>query len=95
MDESPYVAASGRLHDGPRPKDSGLREAAPGSGKCDGTRGLPSPFPRLLAVEQVAEYLGTSGRTIRRWIEDKQLPVHRLGRLISHLGNGPHGIPSI
>lgn len=82
MDESPYFAASRRMNDGPRPKDSVLREPAPGPGKCDGIRDLPSPFPRLLSVEQIAKYLGTSSRTIRRWIDDKQLPVHRLGRLI-------------
>lgn len=34
----------------------------------------------LLSVYQVADKLGISVRTVRRLIETKELPVHRIGR---------------
>ena len=35
---------------------------------------------RLYAVDDVAEQLGVSTKTVRRWIAAGELPVHRLGR---------------
>ncbi|HWI25960.1 MAG TPA: helix-turn-helix domain-containing protein [Stellaceae bacterium] len=37
-------------------------------------------LPRLLSVESVAEVCGVSTKTVRRWLDRKLLPVHRLGR---------------
>jgi excisionase family DNA binding protein len=37
--------------------------------------------PRLLAVDDVAEQLAVSTKTVRRWIKRGDLHVHRLGRL--------------
>jgi excisionase family DNA binding protein len=35
---------------------------------------------RLLTVNEVAELLQVSGKTVRRWIERQELRTHRLGR---------------
>jgi excisionase family DNA binding protein len=41
------------------------------------------PIPeRLLTVAQVAERCQVSPRSVRRWIDDGQLPVLRLGRSV-------------
>ena len=37
---------------------------------------------RLLTVATVADRCGVSLRSVRRWIADGRLPVHRLGRAI-------------
>jgi excisionase family DNA binding protein len=39
-------------------------------------------FPQLLTVPEVAEILRVSPRTVRRMIDDKRLPVVRLGRAV-------------
>lgn len=36
---------------------------------------------RWLSVDEIAEYLGVSRDTIYTWIDGKDLPAHRLGRL--------------
>ena len=36
--------------------------------------------PRLLAVTDVAQLLQVSSKTVRRWIERRELRTHRLGR---------------
>ena len=36
----------------------------------------------LLNVAQVARHIGVSEKTVRRWIDSKILPAHRLGRLV-------------
>lgn len=36
--------------------------------------------PRLLSIPAVADRIGVSGKTVRRWIERDELPAHRLGR---------------
>jgi excisionase family DNA binding protein len=43
---------------------------------------VPTRIPRLLSVKQAADIVGVSTRTIRRWIDAKELPFHRLGRQI-------------
>ena len=40
----------------------------------------PKRRPGFLGVAEVAETLGVSVKTIRRWIEQGELRVHRLGR---------------
>ncbi len=40
------------------------------------------PAPRLMSVATVALHLGVSEKTIRRLIDDRHLPIHRVGRLI-------------
>jgi excisionase family DNA binding protein len=37
-------------------------------------------LPRLLAVSEVAALLQVSPKTVRRWIERRELRTHRLGR---------------
>lgn len=37
-------------------------------------------LPHLFSVDQVAEQLGVSSKTVRRWIERRELHVHQLGR---------------
>jgi excisionase family DNA binding protein len=37
---------------------------------------------RLFTIEAVAQELSVSQKTIRRWIETRELPSHRLGRQI-------------
>ena len=36
---------------------------------------------RWLSVEEIAEYLGVSKDAIYAWINLKEMPAHRLGRL--------------
>ncbi len=37
---------------------------------------------RWLSVEEIAAHLGVNRDTIYKWIERKQMPAHRLGRLL-------------
>lgn len=36
---------------------------------------------RWLSVDEIAEYLGVKRDTIYRWINDKSMPAHKIGRL--------------
>ncbi len=45
-----------------------------------GTRGRP--VTKLRTIDETAELFNTSSRTVRRLIESRVLPVHRLGRLV-------------
>ena len=36
---------------------------------------------RWLSVEEIAAHLGVNPDTIYKWIERKQLPAHKVGRL--------------
>lgn len=36
---------------------------------------------RWLSVEEIAVYLGIKRDTVYKWIERKQLPAHKVGRL--------------
>ena len=52
------------------------------------THGRPAPAARdsglakLLTIKDVAAHLSVSEKTIRRWIGDGSLVIHRLGHLI-------------
>lgn len=37
-------------------------------------------YPDRLSPEQVAEALGSTANTVRRWIRDGDIPAYRLGR---------------
>lgn len=39
-------------------------------------------IPKFFTIEQIAESLSVSTRTVRRWIESRILRVHRPGRLV-------------
>jgi excisionase family DNA binding protein len=41
-----------------------------------------SRTPRMFAVAEIAEQLRVSDKTIRRWIERREMHVHRIGRQI-------------
>ena len=36
---------------------------------------------RWLSVDEIAEYLGVQRDTIYKWISDRQMPGHKIGRL--------------
>ena len=38
-------------------------------------------------VAEIAEHLSVSERTVRRWIRDRKLIAHRLGRLVRIAGS--------
>lgn len=42
----------------------------------------PSEDEPLLTVDEVAERLNVSTKTVRRWIKTGELPAYRLGRQI-------------
>jgi excisionase family DNA binding protein len=51
------------------------RPGPPGSGKA-------SVLPRLFSIAKVATQLDVSQKTVRRLIDQRQLPVCRVGRLM-------------
>lgn len=36
---------------------------------------------RWLSVEEICEYLGVKRDTVYKWINEKSMPAHRVGRL--------------
>jgi excisionase family DNA binding protein len=38
--------------------------------------------PRFYSIDEVANLLGVSPRTVRRWIKDRKLRAHRFGRTV-------------
>jgi excisionase family DNA binding protein len=40
------------------------------------------PRERFFTVQEVAEAMGVSDRTVRRWIADENLVAHRFGRTV-------------
>ncbi len=46
------------------------------------TKQLTSLLPPLFSISEVAAFLKVSPKTVRRWIDRRELPVHRLGRQI-------------
>ena len=43
---------------------------------------IPKPVSRMLSVDQVADRLAVSSKTVWRWLDAGVLPRHRLGRLV-------------
>ena len=43
---------------------------------------VPAGRRRLLDIDAVAEHLGTSVRHLRRLVQERRIPVVRIGRLI-------------
>jgi excisionase family DNA binding protein len=43
---------------------------------------LAATFPLLFSIPEVAACLKVDPKTVRRWIDRGELPVHRLGRQI-------------
>ena len=41
----------------------------------------------IMTLDEVAEYLRISMRTVYRWIETKGLPIHKIGGLDRVVGN--------
>jgi excisionase family DNA binding protein len=46
------------------------------------SRMIRRSVPQLRTIDETAEILNTSSRTVRRLIDSGALPVHRLGRLV-------------
>jgi excisionase family DNA binding protein len=63
---------SRRSNPAPSPTSTGTRTT--------GVRGRP--VTRLHTIDEAAELLNMSPRTVRRLIESGALPVHRFGRLV-------------
>jgi excisionase family DNA binding protein len=62
-----------RASDSARPANAQIRV---------GPRGRPQPFVRLRTIDETAEILSVSSRTVRRFIDSGALPVHRFGRSV-------------
>jgi excisionase family DNA binding protein len=41
-----------------------------------------SGIPKFYTIEQIAEAVGVSTRTVRRWIDSRALPAHRKGGIV-------------
>ena len=37
-------------------------------------------LPTLYSIREIADHLKVSDKTVRRWIDQGRLPVHRIGR---------------
>ncbi len=37
---------------------------------------------RWLSVEEIAEHLGIKKDTVYKWVKTRQMPVHKVGRLL-------------
>ncbi len=42
---------------------------------------MTNPEDRWLSVEEICQHLGASSDTIYKWIKQRGLPAHRVGRL--------------
>lgn len=40
------------------------------------------PEKRFIGVKELAEYLDVSANTLRSWIRQRQIPYHKIGRLV-------------
>lgn len=45
------------------------------------THGAKTMEDRWLSVDEISEYLGVKRDTIYKWISEKKMPAHKLGRL--------------
>jgi excisionase family DNA binding protein len=83
------AAVDGRQMAAEPPSDAAKAEASAIDRAVDEDREIPAVAPRrhreeirFFTVAEVAERLGVSTRTIRRWIENKELVAHRFGRAV-------------
>jgi excisionase family DNA binding protein len=60
------------------PRRSAFKTLSPASGAAMRRR----PLAQLRTIDETAELLNTSSRTVRRLIDSGALPVHRIGRLV-------------
>lgn len=44
--------------------------------------GAHKPRERFFTIQEIAEALGVSERTVRRWVSDGSLSAHRFGRTV-------------
>jgi len=44
-------------------------------------RGKMSELQRWYSLDEIAKYLGVSQDTVHRWIRNKDMPAHKVGRL--------------
>jgi excisionase family DNA binding protein len=65
--------ATGLVNEGRTNRHSSIDRQRPNQGS--GAR-----IPKFFTVEQVAEALDVDPRTVRRWIANRTLAVHRFGR---------------
>ncbi len=42
---------------------------------------MPSVEENWINIEEAANYLGNKVTTIRKWIKDKKIPCHKIGKL--------------
>jgi excisionase family DNA binding protein len=65
-------------------RSSNRRQRSPSNAapRTTGTSVHGRPVTRLRTIDEAAELLNVSPRTVRRLIESGALPVHRLGRLV-------------
>ena len=55
---------------------------APGDDEPVGSAGMPEPAEQLLTSKELADYLGVSARTIRRWHAEGRIKAIRIGRTV-------------
>jgi excisionase family DNA binding protein len=66
-----------------RPLSLTADSVAPASGDRARTSARKTTdIPKFLTIVQVAELLAVSTRTVRRWVDDELLVVHRPGRVV-------------
>jgi len=46
-----------------------------------GSENMVEMEDRWLSVDEISKYLGVSNDTVYRWIERRNMPAHRMGRL--------------
>jgi excisionase family DNA binding protein len=64
------------------PVDVPHRNEKAQEGSDASARSSADPAEQLLSVAEVARRLGISTKTVRRMIERRELPVHRIGKLL-------------
>jgi excisionase family DNA binding protein len=79
-DVSTKPAAAPIAQKGPKDELPKLKSAVGGSQRS--SRALRRPISQLRTIDETAEILNTSPRTVRRIIDSGALPVHRFGRLV-------------
>jgi len=58
------------------------KAASKGRAHVTGAGALSRPVTRLRTIDEAADILNASSRTVRRLIDSGALPIHRIGRLV-------------